>query len=310
MPVDDNTKNSDAQPDDLSLKSSVRTIRARDGVELSVRVWTSAPPGQRGSQFFCLPTIERTGREFESFAAEVCRKCPATVIALDPRGRGRSSVGELGYAKDCDDLIDTLTGLGVDHAHFVASGYGGLVGMSMAASRPGSVLSLTLLDGAPAIDATGLARLQYFIRRHPSNPSREKALDRLSSHEAKQFPKARPLDFERMLDAGHVQEPQGDSSYRPDMSELYLKRLVTMDLSQGFAERWDLFEGFAGVPLLIIEPENSTITSGNTFRKMVETRRMARGATRHLKLPDQGSTPVLAGKLAQAVAEFCIGPAA
>ncbi|MEN0088502.1 MAG: alpha/beta hydrolase [Pseudomonadota bacterium] len=293
-----------AQPSD-GLTMSRRTFRARDGVSLSVTIWTSTPSGAPHIPFVCLPAIDRTANEFQAFAAEACGKRPATVLALDGRGRGQSAPGQFGYRKDCDDLLDMLTALGVQQAHFVGSAYGGLVAMSLAADRPSAVRSLALVDSAPAIDATGLARLQYFLRRYPSHPDRETLMERLTAHEAKQFEAAHPADFERLADAAYAQKAGKKGPYwAPNLEPSYESRLKNLDLSEGLAPKWELFDGLARVPMMIVQPENATMTSQRSFDEMLRLRREGRAQTRHITLHGHGSTPIIAGKLASAVAEF------
>lgn len=287
-----------------SVTTYQRTIRARDGVELLIDVHTSAEAARRGLIFVTLPAIDRTAREFAPFAQRLCQTRQATVFAINGRGRGGSGSGEYGHTKDADDLIDGLTGLGIDHAHFIASGYGGLVAMSLATSRPGALLALTLVDSAPALDATGLARLQYRLRREPSYASREQAIEKLASYERKQFPKANDQDFGRMVDAAYmIGTVKKQTRWVPDLQPDYLRRLTDMDLSESLSPRWGLFDGLAKMPMLIIQPQGSTMVSKPAFAEML-SKRQGVAPTRHTSLSDQGSTPIMHGKLADLIADF------
>ncbi|MEO0496569.1 MAG: alpha/beta fold hydrolase [Pseudomonadota bacterium] len=295
----------------LTAKNTRRCIRARDGVEIFIDVLSSAPAADRGAVFVTLPTIERTAREFAPFAHRLCETRSATVFSINGRGRGGSGSGNYGHTKDADDLLDILTGLGIEHAHFVASGYGGLVAMSLAASRPGAMLALTLVDSAPALDATGLARLQYRLRREPSYAGREQALDRLSTYEHKHFPNATEQLFGQMLDAAYCSGTvKKQERWIPDMQADYLKRLTDLDLSESLTPRWNLFTGLASVPMMIVQPQGSTLVGKPVFQKMLSARKKSTVSTHHMSLADQGSTPILHGKLCDAVIDFHLkGPA-
>ncbi|MEM1365209.1 MAG: alpha/beta hydrolase [Pseudomonadota bacterium] len=287
------------------IRFTQRSIRARDGIPLSARIHSSAPLGQRGAVFVCLPSIDRTAREFDQFARVACSSHSATIIALDARGRGASGSGAYGYSKDADDLIDALTALGIEHAFFVASGYGGLVCLSLATNRPGAMRSLTLLDGGPALDATGLARLQYRLRREASYENRDQAIERLMAYDRKHFPKAESSDFAAMVGASYAQSTtQKAERWVPDLQPDFLKRLSNLDLSEAMSARWDLFAGLAHVPMLIMQPSNSTMVDKQAFQAMLTARKTVSSPTRHISLTDQGSTPILSGKLAKAVMDF------
>lgn len=133
-----------------------RVVPAWDGVPLFVRLdgsWSAAT-----TPLLCLPGLARTGADFDELAARHASR--RLVVRPDYRGRGRSgwtsnwrSYGPEGVLRD---LLDTLAALGLERVVVVGTSLGGLLGLGLAALRPGLVEALVLNDIGPQVEASGL----------------------------------------------------------------------------------------------------------------------------------------------------------
>jgi pimeloyl-ACP methyl ester carboxylesterase len=291
-----------------------RFITARDGVLLHVTETKlqSGHNNQPALPVFCLPHIDRTAREFSQFATETAVANPGRrIFCLEGRGRGESrapqSAEALGFDRDCEDLMDTITALGLEHAHFIGSGYGGLVAMSLASSRPGALKSLSLIDAAPAIDGEGLARLQYRMKRTRSYKTRQSAISDLKELDSSRFPNWKDADYEASIDARFTKKEIGKRSeeiWVPDLSDNYLNMLINLDLGERLGDKWNLWQGLARIPLLLVRAENSSLVSEQSWSRMREDRSVLTAPTGILNLKGQGSVPLLGGKWTEKLHEF------
>ncbi len=92
-----------------------------------------------------------------------------TAIALDLRGHGESEWspdGRYAIGDFAADLVAVADQLGV-RPHLIGASLGGLAGLvAEGEQRPGTFQTLTLVDIAPQMDATGVARVMDFMRAH------------------------------------------------------------------------------------------------------------------------------------------------
>ncbi len=117
-------------------------------VRLHVHDW----PGGR-DPVVCLPGVSASGRSFDGLAAALAPDW--RILAVDPRGRGRSSRPRHGYgyqvhAADTVALIDLL---GFEQVVLVGHSFGGIVAALLAAWYPERVRGLVLVDGGAEIPA-------------------------------------------------------------------------------------------------------------------------------------------------------------
>lgn len=84
------------------------------------------------------------------------------VTRLDLRGFGESVERPRGHLSPVDDVIDTLTGLGVARCHLVGASFGAGVAVEVALTRPGLVASLLLCAPGGSLIAESTPDLTAF----------------------------------------------------------------------------------------------------------------------------------------------------
>ncbi|MBV6659264.1 MAG: alpha/beta hydrolase, partial [Devosiaceae bacterium] len=180
----------------MAAPSTVRTVRARDGLRLEVEVAGPAlnQPGVP-APLVCLAGLTRTRRDFwdlrDHFAQH--RDRPRPVIMIDARGRGGSAraADPASYTvlQEADDVLAVCTALGIEHAVLVGTSRGGLQAMVLAIARGGMILGTVLNDIGPKISLRGLLRLKSQLGTHASEPTTwDEAEQRLRGALGHQFP--------------------------------------------------------------------------------------------------------------------------
>src|SRR5262245_51336906 len=118
-------------------------VTAQDGLKLHVR--SHGPRISAALPVVCLPGLARTTADFEALASSLAGdpRAPRRVIALDPRGRGRSEYDHkpenYSLPVELGDLIAVLTALGIARAVFVGTSRGGIVTVFLAVGRPTAI---------------------------------------------------------------------------------------------------------------------------------------------------------------------------
>jgi pimeloyl-ACP methyl ester carboxylesterase len=97
------------------------------------------------------------------------------IVAIDLRGRGRSEItppGSYGLAAHARDVLEVADRLGVERYHHLGWSLGALIGITVAASAPHRLRSLTMIDHCGRGDEAsyaavrqGLARLDAVVDR-------------------------------------------------------------------------------------------------------------------------------------------------
>jgi pimeloyl-ACP methyl ester carboxylesterase len=116
----------------------------RDGVTLRYRDYGSFPGS--GTRVLLLPAAGFSAAMFDELAALLA---PRHVVALDPRGSGRSDFPHTGYdyATLVADVLGLMDHLGWEKAAVGGSSTGAWIALNTAARAPERVESLMLLDG-------------------------------------------------------------------------------------------------------------------------------------------------------------------
>ena len=96
------------------------------------------------------------------------------VIRLDLRGFGESVTRPRGLLCPADDVLDTLTEVGIDSSHLVGASFGAGVAVEVALTRPEMVASLLLSAPGGSLIAEAAAGLRGDGRlgRHPGERTR------------------------------------------------------------------------------------------------------------------------------------------
>ncbi|TYO88563.1 alpha/beta fold hydrolase [Oceanicella actignis] len=259
----------------------------------------AAPDGRRlaywdegdGPPVLCLAGLSRNRRDFEPLRDALVGRW--RVIRLDSRGRGRSErardpLAEYAPAVEAADALALLDHLGLEGAAVVGTSRGGILGMTMAALRPGSVRALVLNDIGIEVRINGLRRIMGYLGLPPDHASFEEAARAIAEAEAARFPGVPLARWER-----HARAIFDDEGGRPVLS--YDPRLRDATAAALAAVEGDslslepLFAALEGVPLLTIRGENSDILDADALARMAALRPdMA-----HVTIADRGHAPFL-----------------
>jgi pimeloyl-ACP methyl ester carboxylesterase len=158
-----------------------------DGLNLYYRDYLK--PSDR-TPILCLPGLTRNSRDFDFIASHLATT--RRVIVADLRGRGKSD-----YAKDprhytvaieAADMIRLLDNAKIKNVIVLGTSRGGIVAMTMAATRPDTLKGVILNDIGGELDALGLSRIWEVIGREPLMNSWEAATAALKQNSEATFP--------------------------------------------------------------------------------------------------------------------------
>jgi pimeloyl-ACP methyl ester carboxylesterase len=256
-----------------------------------------------GPAVLCLAGLSRNHRDFDALAAALRDRF--RVLRLDSRGRGGSERAEDPSAEyqvpvEAGDALTLLDRLGLESVAVVGTSRGGILGLAMAAARPGSVKALVLNDVGAEVATAGLRRIMGYLGRAPEVADFEAATDLIAEANAAAFPgvpRARWAEHARAIfDDDGTGRPV--LSYDPRLAEVTAAGLAeigeTIDL-------WPLFAAAAEIPVLVVRGANSDILTAETLAAM----RAARPDLEAVEVPDRGHAPFLdEPEAAAAVAAF------
>jgi pimeloyl-ACP methyl ester carboxylesterase len=279
-------------------------VSAPDGLRLHVRSY-----GRRTASTLpvvCLHGLARTAADFHSLALALANDPaePRWVLALDLRGRGESD-----YDRDSDnytlpvelaDLSAVLTALEIAPAVFVGTSRGGLLAMMLAATRPTAIAGVALNDIGPVIEPKGLMRIKSYVGKLPMPRDYQEGADILRRLFAAQFPRLESADW-----LAFAQRTWKESKGRlvPDYDVKLANTLAGADFERPLPNLWHQFDAMARVPVMVIHGVNSDILSAATVAAM----RARRYDIDVVEVPDQGHTPLLAGRdLIHRIASFIV----
>ncbi|ENN86262.1 putative hydroxybutyrate-dimer hydrolase protein [Rhizobium freirei PRF 81] len=270
-----------------------RTISTQDGLKLYARDYMGDASAMRARPpVICLPGLTRNSRDFHQLALLLARHPtdPYRVITLDARGRGQSErdadKSHYNLAVETQDVLTLCATLDIPQAIFIGTSRGGLVMHLLAASRPDILKAAILNDIGPAIEKAGLADIRDYLNRDRKPIDRDDAVAILRENHGGTFTALGDDDWQDMAEAIYAfvdGKPVAD--YDPAIAE----QLQSLDLEAPLADLWPQFEGFNGIPLMVIRGENSGLLS------TVVTEEMARRhhGTVVKTVAGQGHAPIL-----------------
>lgn len=285
-----------------------RTVTAADGLKLHVRDYAGNEAATRSRPLvFCLPGLTRNSRDFHQLALLLSQDslAPHRVITLDARGRGLSErdpdKSHYNLAVEAQDVLTVCAAFDIQQAIFVGTSRGGLVLHILAASRPDVLKAVILNDIGPVLEKIGLADIRDYLNRDRKPANWSEAVKILWENHGSAFTALGEEDWQDMARAIYAVvdgKPAGD--YDPAIAA----QMQALDLEAPIPDLWTQFQGFQGIPLMVIRGENSKLLAQSTIDEM---------AKRHpgtvVKIANgQGHAPILHfGDIPDAIRDFISG---
>lgn len=260
--------------------------RSADGrLDLYARIYEG-----EGRPLLLMHGLTRNSGDFEALAGHLAGKYK--LIVPDQRGRGRSDhdPNPKNYtpAIYVEDMFALLDGLAIDRMGLIGTSMGGLMAMMMATMQPERFDSLILNDIGPAVDATGLARIQSYVGALAPFDSWQKAADHCRSVHGDSFPDYSAQDWQ--VFARHVCEQRADGriymAYDPAISE----GLSGTDPTVVPPDLWAIWDQLSALPVLVVRGALSDILSAATVAEM---KLRHSGTFAAVDIPSRGHTPML-----------------
>src|SRR5213075_803760 len=148
---------------------SERRWTSADGLSLYARDYAGGD-GEARLPVICLHGLTRNSKDFEDIAP-IIAGWGRRVIAPDVRGRGQSGRDRNPrnyrppiYARD---VVEMTAALDIRRAVFLGTSMGGIITMTLAASRPKAIAAAILNDVGPTVAPEGIARILSYAGKGP-----------------------------------------------------------------------------------------------------------------------------------------------
>ncbi|MEL6236596.1 MAG: alpha/beta hydrolase [Pseudomonadota bacterium] len=251
--------------------------------------------GGAGPVVLCLAGLTRNHRDFEPLAAHLAPH--HRVLRLDSRGRGLSDravdpIAEYTVPVETADALALIDHLELTRLAIIGTSRGGILGMAIAAARPGLVAALVLNDLGALVEAQGLKRIIGYLGRAPESRDFQGAARESEAANAAQFPGLTAAIWARM-----ARQLYDDDAGRPVLAyDPRLRDAVAASFEGEVAsvDLWPLFETLTDVPMLVIRGALSDILTAETLAAMAARHPMLQNVT----IADRGHAPFLDEPLA------------
>jgi pimeloyl-ACP methyl ester carboxylesterase len=266
-----------------------RFIKAHDGLRLHAVEY-----GDRGSALLpivCLPGLSRTAEDFTTLASALAHHPPRRVLALDLRGRGRSDYDpnpeHYAVPVETDDVMTVMTALDAAPAIVIGTSRGGLVAMTLAATKPELLAGVVLNDIGPVVETEGVLRIKSYVGKLPQPRTYQEGAELLRRISPNQFPNLTSADWLAAAKRGWREE--GDRLV-PTYDPALTRSLEGVSDDKVYPTMWPQFDAMAKVPLMVVHGASSDILSTATVTAM----QARRPDMEVLVVADQGHAPLLA----------------
>lgn len=237
----------------------------RDGLKLHYRDYPGA--GDR-PPILCLHGLTRNARDWTEFAE---RYSPAhRVLVPEFRGRGGSDYdpvparyNPLTYASDVIELMDQLA---IREAIFVGTSLGGLVTMTIAATRPERIAATILNDIGPDVDPGGVDRILTYVGKDVRFKTWNEAAKSIAANHGASFDRYTHEDWVKMAKR-NCREENGEIRFDYDMA---IAESFKTTGPTPHVDLWPFFKELAKKPLLVVRGEKSDLLTLATTSKMQE----------------------------------------
>lgn len=269
-----------------------------DGLSVYYRAYGLRNPNKK--PIICLPGLTRNSKDFHAFAQRRAQNFDDFLIAIDMRGRGRSSYDPkpINYRVEVEalDIIKVLQTEKIETADFVGTSRGGIQAAVIAAVRPEYVSSVILNDIGAKMPYRTLERIQAVFRvaaaaRFSEREDLLKALHKYDAYVAQNFSPEEERDF---INASYVYR---NGVYQADFDieglaagyEAGLNALRAVNSDSETADLSALFAALKEKPVLLLQGENSDLCTD------AEVRATAALISRftHVQVPGRGHVPLL-----------------
>lgn len=216
-----------------------------------------------GLPVLALSGLTRNGSDFDYLAPHLK---DVRLIRADYRGRGASDwSGAATYTvpQEGADALALLDQLGISKAAILGTSRGGLIGMFLAATAKDRMLGLALNDVGPALERSGLDRIEGYIGRNPAARTYEELVERLPRFMVgfENVPASRWMEEARKH---YIAEEDGlRINYDPALRDAFLSAF-----EGPLPDAWPLFDAAAGLPLALIRGANSELLSADAANEM------------------------------------------
>jgi len=235
----------------------------------------------------CLPGLTRNARDFEPVADRYAGTW--RVLSLDFRGRGLSDYDPKpeNYAPPIyvADVLALFDAIGIARAVLFGTSLGGLVTMILAAAAHDRIAGAMLNDIGPEIDQAGIERIRGYVGRATEFSSWEDLASALAARNTDVYPGYSAEQwqvFARKISS----EREGRITFDYDMA---ISNNFNRAPNGPAASVWPLYQGMAGIPLLILRGELSDLLDPEVAQKMVDSLPGAELVT----VPNVGHAPAL-----------------
>lgn len=240
-----------------------------------------------GKPILCLAGLTRNGRDFDFVAPHLGRY---RLITMDYRGRGLSDRDpdfmNYNILREAQDAVELLDHLQLERVAILGTSRGGLIAMTLAATRPERLSAVILNDIGPEVAPAGLDRIMDYVGKRPAAQTLDQAARAMKDAMETEFPGV-PLARWRA---------QVEFLFAPGTGGLELRydpKLRDALLSQGNSgpvpDLWPLYGALGPLPAGAIRGANSDLLGPGTFARM---RREIPGLIA-AEVPDRGHVPFL-----------------
>ena len=266
------------------MHHSEHTYTSDDGLKLFYREYGK---GNAGIPVLCLPGITRNSRDFEDIAKHLADHYH--VLAVDFRGRGFSehdpnwrNYHPQTYANDVVRLLDIVD---FDRVLLLGTSLGGLVSTILAAQQGERIVGVILNDIGPEIGEAGLTRIKAYIGKIPPVENWRQAAAQAHEIYEHAWPGLSDEKWMHIAKCGYREDERGVPRLDIDPAIGDAARTV----GAGLLDPWEMFDGLANIPLLVIQGELSDILTDDIVRRMLDKK----PDMQHLKLANRGHPALL-----------------
>lgn len=268
--------------------------QSADGLKLHAK--TIGPDTASTLPVLCLPGLTRTADDFDDIARALATDpdAPRRVVSIDYRGRGLSDYdsdpAKYAIPVEMGDVLTIAASLGITRAILLGTSRGGLISMVLAATQPQLLAGVVLNDIGPALDIGGLVKIKSYIANPPERRTWAEAVRGLKDLFGGVFPSLNDAEWTAWAHRAFREKSGGglERTYDPKLAYTF----ETFDPANPPPPLWELFDKFAGIPLMLVHGGLSDLLSPQGVKDMVARR----PDIDLVVVPDQGHAPLLADR--------------